>query len=421
MQPLKIRLPGDFYDSQIYDKYLHLWCMDGSILTLDWQKLIDKIKIQVDQKLESTLQLILEDGKDLYSNHLMKNTEIHNLIKEQLQALSQCRLIGLTEKDIKNCESKQRDNQFPFPHSDVVVHDKNFYVASQEGIWIKTPRNEKPEILLDTPAFSIDISNLRLAIASGDEGLFYHRLQNDDFRNEPSQLSREDCNLTRWLYPNIFMSSYTNMGSLANFERLKQEEKKKLKSERYNLPKGSSQGTTLAVLDRPPQESNSQQNSSVDEIKFLGMIPSREIFNMSTLELESKQSKVQFVWGGEDKIYWAKEKVIEVMNYTSKKQKSLGRIPIENLTNEIISADSSYFGVVLEMDESLLVIDSLSQSHFIQNEPVNWRVFPKSINYINHLHIIYEDYMDIYIFTHDYFVNQKDKKLGISFSNSILG
>jgi hypothetical protein len=83
MQPLKIRLPGDFYDSQIYDKYLHLWCMDGSILTLDWQKLIDKIKIQVDQKLESTLQLILEDGKDLYSNHLMKNTGI-NLKRDSL-------------------------------------------------------------------------------------------------------------------------------------------------------------------------------------------------------------------------------------------------------------------------------------------------------------------------------------------------
>jgi len=36
------------------------------------------------------------------------------------------------------------------------MSQKNFYVASQEGIWIKTPRNEKPETLLDTPAFSID-------------------------------------------------------------------------------------------------------------------------------------------------------------------------------------------------------------------------------------------------------------------------
>ena len=107
------------------------------------------------------------------------------------------------------------------------------------------------------------------------------------------------------------------------------------------------------------------------------------------------------------------------MKYTSTKQQSLGRISIENLTDEIISADSSYFGVVLEMDESLLVVDSLGQSHFIQNEPVNWRVFPKSINYINHLHIIYEDYMDIYIFTHDYFVNQKEKKLGIRYCRKL--
>jgi len=71
------------------------------------------------------------------------------------------------------------------------------------------------------------------------------------------------------------------------------------------------------------------------------------------------------------------------------------------------------------MDESLLVVDSLGQSHIIEGEPVNWRVFPKSINYINHLHIIYEDYMDIYIFTHDYFVNQKEKKLGIRYCRKL--
>jgi len=110
--------------------------MDGSILTLDWQKLINKIKIQVDQKLESTLQLILEDGKDLYSNHLMKNTEIHNLIKEQLQASSQCRLVSLTEKDIENCESKQRDNQFPFPHSDVVIHKNSWFAKNRKSLKI---------------------------------------------------------------------------------------------------------------------------------------------------------------------------------------------------------------------------------------------------------------------------------------------
>ncbi len=60
MQALRIRLPGDFYDSQIYDKHLYLWCIDGSIITLNWQAVIERIKIQIDSTLITTLQLVLE-------------------------------------------------------------------------------------------------------------------------------------------------------------------------------------------------------------------------------------------------------------------------------------------------------------------------------------------------------------------------
>ena len=419
MQALRIRLPGDFYDSQIYDKYLYLWCIDGSIITLNWQAVIERIKIQIDSTLITTLQLVLEDGKDLYHNRLMKNIKVNHLMKKELQALSQYE-INLTERDIQDCKPQFQDNRFPFPHSDVVFHEKKLYVASQEGISVTDQGQSEgkfiPERILDIPTFSIDISHYRLAIASGDEGLFYYPL-NSNFRktNNPSQLSEKDCNRTRWMYPNIFMSSYEHQGSLAQFEKISTKERSTVKPEKQYLLEGSSssQSRNLAVLDRSPQE---KRDNAADEIKFLGMTPSEEIFKKPTLDLEQKQrSKVQCTWGVEDKIYWATEKTIEVVQYKSaKNQRYLKPVKVENLTDEIISAGSSAFGVVLEMDEGLLVVDSLLQSSFIGNEPTNWRVFPNSINYINHLHVISDDYMDIYIFTHDYFVDQTTKTLGIS-------
>jgi len=47
-------------------------------------------------------------------------------------------------------------------------------------------------------------------------------------------------------------------------------------------------------------------------------------------------------------------------------------------------------------------------------ESVHWRVFPRSENYSNQLHIIYEDHIQIVSFVHDYFVDQSQKLLGFA-------
>lgn len=97
---------------------------------------------------------------------------------------------------------------------------------------------------------------------------------------------------------------------------------------------------------------------------------------------------------------------------------SLGSIESKELLDDLISADSSFFGIVLEKEDGILVITSLLEYIHFPGEPVNWRVFPKSKNYTNQLHIIYEDRLCIYSFNHDFFVDQENKKIGISFGAS---
>lgn len=36
MQPIKIVIPGKFYDSFIYNKNLILWDINGDIIKIDW-------------------------------------------------------------------------------------------------------------------------------------------------------------------------------------------------------------------------------------------------------------------------------------------------------------------------------------------------------------------------------------------------
>lgn len=46
MQPIKIVIPGKFYDSFIYNKNLILWDINGDIIKIDWDFfIIDFLKI----------------------------------------------------------------------------------------------------------------------------------------------------------------------------------------------------------------------------------------------------------------------------------------------------------------------------------------------------------------------------------------
>jgi hypothetical protein len=63
-------------------------------------------------------------------------------------------------------------------------------------------------------------------------------------------------------------------------------------------------------------------------------------------------------------------------------------------------------------------VPSAGEPFFMKGEPTNWRVFPRSRDYRNHLHIIYEDHVEIVIFTHDYFIDQHTKLAGIEVSSS---
>ena len=81
--------------------------------------------------------------------------------------------------------------------------------------------------------------------------------------------------------------------------------------------------------------------------------------------------------------------------------------------NDIVSADSAPFGYVIEYDDRMLILDSQLNKLWLDNEPVNWRVFPDSKDYTNHLHVIYDDHLSIHSFVQDYFVEQSYKNVGL--------
>ncbi len=64
-------------------------------------------------------------------------------------------------------------------------------------------------------------------------------------------------------------------------------------------------------------------------------------------------------------------------------------------------------------------VDQSDGALFEINEPITrWRVFNRSVNYENHLHVILDDSLCIYGFLHDYMRNDRDKVMGAYFEGN---
>lgn len=437
MQALEVIIPGEFYDSQIYDGRLYLWGIDGSLLLVNWDSLVAKIPIP--EELKVALQFALQYGDDLYSNILMQDAEIEKLIKSKLQKLSELK-VEIDRSFLDECTIGKQDSPLPFPHADSAIHYKKILVGGQSGVSStncnlglgRRPQIETAIKLFDMPVLSISASHQTLALAAGSEGLFEYSLSPNPAsrrHNEPHSLSNQHCNLVRWLYPSIFGSSYFNDGYFADFRKRKKDgisnERDRTDYERRERsePETFQVNFSELVEDNVVEDDENQQERNRYKREFTRVISSKKIFEGEQASLDIEKTKFNdriFTWGVEDKICLATRDSIELVKYlpkfqaNSRKFERLGSVNIQELTHEVISADSSFFGVILEQEDGLTVITSELETYFFEGEPVNWRVFPKSKNYTNHLHIIYDDALHIHSFNHDYFIDQNTKKLGIS-------
>jgi hypothetical protein len=135
------------------------------------------------------------------------------------------------------------------------------------------------------------------------------------------------------------------------------------------------------------------------------------------------------IWGSHEKVFRISGRELQVLTYQPpsfdgrvKKDVNtqihtfsrLGFQSIDFDVDEVISVGTAPFGTVIELENRLVVLRSDGKVDEFPGEAVHWRVFPRSENYNNQLHIIYDDFIRIVSFVHDYFVDQSQKLVGFS-------
>ena len=388
MSPLKLIIPGRYWDSQIYRGRLHLFGMDGEILTLDWDELIENLRVE--DRLRLAVRSAFQRSDFLYgvaATGIFDDVDVREIMIRRFHSLSEAPL-EVGKQEIDRTTLGEQGNLFPFPHADSEIYNRRLFVSSANGVFAancngrtKYPVSTGVSRIWEMPVSAVRASYGSLALAAGEEGLWQYNLDDSRDGSRTERVASQHCSECQWVFHSIYGSSSTGCGLLASYRKHKEQ------------PEWSNREEWIRTFDR--------------------IVRDIEIFS----DLEEPEG--EFSWAAQDKICQASNGSIRVVKYEPWNEKTplrrLGVLPIARHGEAIVSAKVALFGTVVELDSGLVVIGSDGTTFDVRGEPVSWRVFPRSRHYENHLHVIHDDRLEVLSFNHDYLIDQNTKVSGISF------
>lgn len=396
---MKITLYGNYYDCQIYRGRLYLWTFDGALCVYDWNRLVDSFMVDGVDALP--FRYGFQDGRYLYRHsvrQIFEDDEFKDLLSKKYIKASKTNNVA-SESDVACCLIGKQDSPSGHLPIDTEIYNSNLYYSTEEGFYRTTAHrpinakymvSTKPIKVWDGKAISIVANDYpQMALSAGSDGLLEYSLSNSV---KSMSLKTVEPNLYRvsdkfslysnYIYESIFSSSRHGGSyiSLFKFE--------KYKDEYYGN-----------------ERSYRNYDREMDEQEFDG----NEVSNDGTL-----------CWGIQDKIYIATSQKVKVLKYNKwNASGNVGMHTIETRCNKhdsiIVKGGAAIFGNIIEYADGLLVMRSDGKKTWIPGEITRWRVYPRSLNYLNHLHVILDDRIEFYSFNHDYFVDQSQKIMGTEY------
>jgi hypothetical protein len=380
MQPLKMIIYGQFWDSQIYAGRLYLFTLNGEIITVDWDALLSKWPLEKRLRVALVAAFLRSDflyGADLFA--LFRDPDIRRLIQQKFELLAAHAL----EIDLSRTQGfvlGTQNNPFPFPHADSEIYRRVLYVGSTSGLALATvdqrtrlPVSTRVVKRFDAPVLGLSLSYDTVAMAAGSDGLFEAPAGASNLFERVRLTVNQPCEDCNWTYYSIFASSSMRRGYLAEYSR--------------------SEGDDFKRFAR-----------NLEQVR-----QSTEIFG-----------RPGYSWGVHDKICQASDGKVEIARYRpwlreKEPNEALvvaGEIDALQGSQDIVAASTAAFGTIIEYSNSLVIHSSDGVPLALPGEPVKWRIFSRSKHYGNQLHVVYSDRLEILSFNHDYLLDQDVKLLG---------
>ncbi|MDR0307028.1 MAG: hypothetical protein LBI42_09365 [Chitinispirillales bacterium] len=396
MQPVKISILGDFIDCQIYRGRLYLWTFDGKLKVYNWDDLINSLPNSDRDALP--LKFCFLDGNYLYKSELVElfhDNDFKKILLDKFSLLSN-KEYELSEKQADKFLFGEQDTPSKIIPTDTELYSNTLYYITEQGLFStsahrrnkKYPVGSKPTKLWDCDLLSIKANTYpQLALSGGSEGLFEYNLSTEFKSSEPTQISKRHSSFANYTYWSIYNTSLIEDSYMALFSIV-----------------NNSLGDSL---------NNGEYKS---QRKFEKEITEQKIF-------KTQRGQSFLSWGVDDKIYRATNNGFEIVEFKNKPNTEKGeqhfaqvqKLDLQAWKGKVIGGGTSYYGTIVECENALVVLLSDNKTKTIQGPITKWRVYPRSVNYQNHLHVIKDDRIEIYSFNQDYFLNQDEKLLGLKY------
>ena len=391
MQPLKITLFGNYYDCQLYRGRLYLWTFDGELRIYNWDQIVDRVVECNGDWL--TFKYGYKEGRYLYGNktkELFEDKEIKRIVFNRYSSSLRRKHI-LTEQDIEDCMIGQQSSSLPI---DTEIYNSILYFSTEKGFYSATahrPLSEKykvstkPQKIWDARVLCITANDYpQMAVSAGSDGLYELRLGKQERVNvlyevEPQlyRVSEKLSLFSNYVYESIYSSSSCGQSYISMFK--------------------------LNEIDNRYQrvfERNVEENE---------------------YSKEGLRDREMLSWGIRDKVYQATKQKLRVMRFNkwseyneNERLLELGEMNMES-PSRLIRGGAASFGNILEFEDRLVVLQSDNNKMEVPGEITRWRIYPRSINYLNQLHVILNDRIEFYSFNHDSRVDQMKKLNGIEY------
>lgn len=401
IQEKKIIIEGSFWDSYIYSNNLLLFGRDQTLRSYSWDKFVNSHISDVLDNLAYRCAFYQSDFLyGIRERELFNDPEIKKII---LNKFNRIRNIYVDEQDLMPFKTFKFPVELKHLTVDIGVLKNKLYYCDSEGLFFRNIRNNNKTSVVSTRANKcwdayiqcMRVNNYgRIALSASSDGLFEFNTTDFDYGmyinfGQPEenifQLTNRHSSYCCWAFSSLLNGSYIYGSQLFGFKYFSNTE-----AFDYEREVG---------------------------VKFVQEYNTSEVFDNNHPE--------SIVICENEKIYQLSPKRIEGVNY---RQTNLGTNKEafthifsreENFDDEIVDAAVAEFGVVVETKKHLYVLLSTGEKIYTvnkgQEEIVRWRIFPRSTCYVNQLHVIYDNRIEIISFNDDYFVDQKDKQIGHRF------
>jgi hypothetical protein len=401
MQPVKISIQGDYIDCQIYRGRLYLWTFDGKVKVYKWYDLINSLPNSKRDALP--LKFCFLDGNYLYKSDLVElfhDSDFKKILIDKFSILSK-QNYELSEKLVDKYLYGEQDTPNNTLPTDTEIYGSILYYITEQGLFSSTAHRDNHKYPVSTKSTKLWDCNLlsikankypQLALSGGNEGLFEFDMSSEFRRRwnlkDPVQISKKHSSFANYTYWSIYNSSLTESSYMALFDLKKADN-----------------AVVTDVFDF---------GKSKFHREFKGEITEKKIF-------KTQGDRNNLSWGIDDKIYRATDNGFEIVRFRNNPKKDKGEEQFTQLQNlnlqawkgKVIGGGTSYYGTIVECENALVVLLSNGQSKTIEGPITRWRVYPRSMNYQNHLHVIKDDRIEIYSFNQDYFLDQNEKLIGL--------